>query len=532
VNTYVKNAVRGLVIGATLAGTAFAGITLRPLGEPGDQAAQLTGQLPTQNLSSGLSASDPLADGEALVGAAKISLKPRPAEFGGVWETNKAKCLPGVPNSFDPMSNLTHVADWRSPWIENSNCIYMGGYGIGPSNPITSWDEQYGLWVRSTVVTDAQGDTLVLTLLDAEGYFGNYNKMCGPAHPRCGAFPIAEDLGAELGISPNGFIIASTHSHTALDLIGGWGGVPGWYMDQITVSIKDSIRQAWEAREPARIEAGESLARQFNGERRTNYHSAQDPTVNWFRALDRDGNAITTVATYATHPVNYDEELGIGHADWPVSAAVQAEANNTDVDSDGGVASFFQAGLGQMTGGGSWEPKGKGIANTIPARGQGTFIANPDVRVAREFWNQPVTNGPLGGLGGGGFFDKPFGGPATVEVAKRNSNKPCRSASPVSATVAVVAAKIGDMVVTSAPGETFANYSNTIEERSPITALAIGQANDALGYMPQSFESDHTARQGLGFAGADFFEYEDAYSIDACFGDMALETTLRLLSTL
>jgi hypothetical protein len=27
-------------------------------------------------------------------------------------------------------------------------------------------------------------------------------------------------------------------------------------------------------------------------------------------------------------------------------------------------------------------------------------------------------------------------------------------------------------------------------------------------------------------------EYEDAYSIDACFGDKALETTLKLLNTL
>ncbi|HVL89737.1 MAG TPA: hypothetical protein VM841_05825, partial [Actinomycetota bacterium] len=124
-----------------------------------------------------------------------------------------------------------------------------------------------------------------------------------------------------------------------------------------------------------------------------------------------------------------------------------------------------------------------------------------------------------------------FAGPATVTAGK-SSQHPCRSAGPTSARVNVVAAKIGGVVVTSAPGEIFANFSNTIEERSPITALAIGQANDALGYMPQSFESDHAARQGLGFVGKPYFEYEDAYSIDACFGDMALETTLRLLGTL
>jgi hypothetical protein len=519
----------GVVTGGTILGTALATTMIRPIADGLAPDAARVGSLPIlQDVATG-DALTPLDAGEAYVGAAKISLEPRPQDFpGAIWETNPAKCSQQA--ALQNEDQRTHIADWRTPWIENTNCLYMGGYGIGPSNPIVTWDQQYGLWVRSTVITDAAGDTLVLTLLDAEGYFGNYNRLCGPLEPRCGAFNIAEDMGAELGVSPNGFIIASTHAHTALDLIGGWGAVPAWYMDQVSQAIKGSIRQAFDNRAPARIEGGESLARGFNGERRSTYHSAQDPTVNWVRAIGRDNSTIATVATYATHPVNYSAGLHKGHADWPVSAAFQAEANQ-----GGGVATFFQAGLGNMTGGGSWEPKGQNIANRIPASGSGTLVANPDVRVAREFWNQPVTNGPLSVLGGGGFFDKPFAtpadGPAVINVGK-SSAKPCRSASPVAARVNVVAAKIGPIVITSAPGEIFANYSNTIEERSSITALAIGQANDALGYMPQSFETDHAARQGLGFAGAGFFEYEDAYSIDACFGDMALETTLRLLGTL
>jgi len=530
VNRHIRNLVAGVVTGGTILGTAFASSMLRPIADPNTPDRASGNTLPILEQVETGDALTPLEAGEAYVGAAKISLEPRPQDYpGAIWETDPAKCTQQA--AVQNEDQRAHIADWRTPWIENTNCIYMGGYGLGPSNPIVTWDQQYGLWVRSTVITDAQGDSLVLTLLDAEGYFGDYNRLCGPLEPRCGAFKIAEDLGAELGISPNGFIIASTHSHTALDLIGGWGAVPSWYMDQVSQSIKDSIRQAFADRAPARIEGGESLARGFNGERRATYHSAQDPTVNWLRAIGRDNATIATVATYATHPVNYDEGLGRGHADWPVSAAYQAESNQ-----DGGVASFFQAGLGNMTGGGSWEPKGKNIANVIPAPGGGTEVGNPDVRVAREFWNQPVTNGPLGALGGGGFFDKPFAGsadgnPAVINVGK-SSAKPCRSASPLAARVNVVAAKIGPIVITSAPGEIFANYSNTIEERSSLTALAIGQANDALGYMPQSFETDHAARQGLGFAGAGFFEYEDAYSIDACFGDMALETTLRLLGTL
>jgi hypothetical protein len=58
--------------------------------------------------------------------------------------------------------------------------------------------------------------------------------------------------------------------------------------------------------------------------------------------------------------------------------------------------------------------------------------------------------------------------------------------------------------------------------------MPLALVNDGLGYIMQSFETDHLGRQGLGFAGG-VVEYEDAYSIDHCFGDFALEATLGLL---
>lgn len=522
-----------LVTGLLLVGSVWAGVGLAPVDKVATPA--VTGGTTAGGIGSlDVGTAETLGTDEVFVGASKISLEPTPdAASGEIWVRDRDACLPaGLREETlnDPLAGQAHVADWRNPWIENSNCIYMGGYGIGPTNPVLTWDTQYGLWVRTTVFTDAAGDTLSMTLLDAEGYFGDYNKMCGTGEPRCGAFNIAEDMAAELSaasglpIKPDGFIVASTHSHTSLDLIGGWGGVPGWYMDQVATSIKDSIRQAFANRKAARLEAGDTLARQFNGERRSKYHSAEDPSINWIRAIGRDDRVIATVGTFATHPVSFNEELGIGHGDFPPVFAAQAEANQ-----GGGMATIFQAGLGNMTGGPKWEPKGKGIADAIPAVGTGTPVPNPDVRVKREYWDQPVTNLPLGSLGAGGFFDKPFqAGPVTVEAGK-SSEAPCRSASAMSAKVSVTAAKIGSVIVTAAPGETFANFSNTIEERSPITSLAVGQANDAVGYMPQSFETDHPARQGLGFVATPYFEYEDAYSIDACFGDKALETTLKLL---
>ena len=119
-----------------------------------------------------------------------------------------------------------------------------------------------------------------------------------------------------------------------------------------------------------------------------------------------------------------------------------------------------------------------------------------------------------------------------MQVGKTDQ-RPCRSASPVSVNTGVSAAKVGNLVITGAPGETFSNLANTVEERNPGgVSLALAQVNDGLGYIIQSFESYHEGRAGLGFAGQDAFEYEDAYSLDQCFGDMVLERTITALSGL
>jgi hypothetical protein len=66
--------------------------------------------------------------------------------------------------------------------------------------------------------------------------------------------------------------------------------------------------------------------------------------------------------------------------------------------------------------------------------------------------------------------------------------------------------------------------------------------NDGLGYIMQSFETDYLGRQGTGFVGSaggdagtpefGIAEYEDAYSIDHCFGDATLQYTIELINQL
>jgi hypothetical protein len=300
-------------------------------------------------------------------------------------------------------------------------------------------------------------------------------------------------------------------------------------MRQVAEAMRQSVRDAVANLQPATLQAGDTIARQFNGERRDTYWSAEDPTLNWVRAIARDGSTIATAGTFAAHATSFGSSWSIANADWPGQFDKAVETRF------GGIGLVFEAGLGNMSASGNNRGSmGASLAAVLPA--SGTLVTNPVVSVKQERWDQPVTNIPLGSLGGAGLFDRPFSGPASVSAGK-STGKPCVSASPVSAHVAATAARIGGVYVTAAPGEIFSNASNTIEERGGITALAIGQANDALGYMPQSFEFDAPTQQGPGFVqpevnGGDFFEYEEAYSIDRCFGDMTLATQIKLLRQL
>ncbi|MCA1727392.1 MAG: hypothetical protein LC722_07025 [Actinobacteria bacterium] len=247
--------------------------------------------------------------------------------------------------------------------------------------------------------------------------------------------------------------------------------------------------------------------------------------MSWLRALDarKPSKVIATVGAFAAHPVTADESKGIANADFPGVFEKRGEKRF------GGVGLFFQTGLGNMSPRGSTEEMGEGLAALVPGPAAGRPVKGTDIRVARRMWNQPITNLPLGGLGAAGLFDRPFTAAGEVDVGE-NEVRRCRSASPLAVETSVSAAIVGDVWITASPGETFSNLTNTIEEKAPSVAFALAQANDGLGYIMQSFETDHVGRQGTGFVGDPLAEYEDAYGLDACFGDAVLEYTLGLLA--
>jgi hypothetical protein len=487
-----------------------------------------------------------LPDGQVLAGAAKTSIAPRPQDYGGTWERSHNKCARLSPEGFqamfdDPAESGDHLAAAGSPWPENPNCIYMGGFGIGPMNPVTSWDEDFGLWVRSVALRDRQGDDLVLTILDGEGWFWEYGSKCAD----CGIKQITEALAAdkELGLKPENVVIAATHSHASPDFIGGWGFVPDWYMHQVRDTIKKTIKDAIGSMRPAVLEYGERTARQFNNERRDTYRSAEEQQLAWLRAYapgskksKTEDETIATIGAYAAHPTTMGTNGGEAHPDWPGMFEASLE------DRFGGIGLHFMTGLGNMSASGlnryhddNHATGADDLAGLIAGIGEGNRVDDPNIKTARQTWVHPVTNVPLTALGAPGFFDRKFvNQPATVQTGEDPSKFQCVSAGPTGAEIPTSAARIGNEVaLTGSPGEIFSNFSNTMKEQAGSSGITmpLGQTNDALGYMPQSFEMSQIGQQGLGFTDASgyvFVNYEDSYSIDKCFGDMALETAIAM----
>ncbi len=614
----VRKLLISLLVGVFSVGAAWAGTGLVPVdadrvADTGSDARTTLQEEEEGSASSATASSIDLQTGQLLAGSAKISMEPSEEYHKGNWETDYDSC-----RTFDnppSQATATHVVDTRVKWHENPNCLYMGGYGLGPVNPITTFEDPYGLWIRSVALSDGE-DMAVFTLLDAAYYEGKFTSMCNgaplSAEQDCGFMDLQASLGEELGIDPSGLFFSFTHSHTAPEFIGAWGGVPNWYMQQIEDSIRESVRTAVATMRPAVMEVGEVYARQFSNERRTYYRAAEEPSLTWFRLIDagtvtepicvtpspspEDGNkgngggngfgnqgketpspapsptcteghkgdAIATVGSFAAHPTTEDvcieERIGdedvctkvaVADADFPAVFAKAVEDKWGGTDEDKGVGMLMQTGFGNMTSDDGGHPHGDrkkervgfGLASLIPDVGGGQQITNPDIRSGRTFWDHPVTNSVLAAGGVTAIFDREMNDkPAAITVNKQGGFSPgphsphkrCSSASPVSVHTAVSAAKIGNFLITAGPGELFSNFTNAIKEENAehnpgelVMPLAV--TNDGLGYIMQSFESDFVARQGTGFVARPVAEYEDAYSIDHCFGDAALEHTLALI---
>lgn len=509
----------GLVAGLVLVSGALAGVSLAPVGSDGDRLSRehvLPGravELPSVVV--GLAQPAP---GEFLVGAGKVSMVPDPPA-GRVWKTEGCQVLsnPGGWEDIDPSGTT---------WPADPDCIYLGGYNIGPVRPATGVSD-LGVWAKALAVSDGS-NTVVYGNIDGVGYFYKYTeKICADCGirdvKRIASARIVDEIGMDVDLEAITF--SSSHSHAAPDFLFGWGGVPDWYLRQARDAMVQAAVDAVASLAPATIHTGDVVVRQRNVERRDLYRSPVDNQLVWLRARHADsGDTIATVINYAGHPTSLGSGNRTIHPDWPGLTEARLEQ-------DGGVAMFLPGGLGNTTFRGGLSA-GTELAELaladMDARSMDAGAGSTQVAAISEEFHQPVTNVPLAVLGGAGLFDRAIELEPASGSWQQSENRPCASGSPASILTAMGGYRIGDVALMFGPGELFANLTASVKSRLGAAQVMVGSlANDELGYIIQSFEFDEAGQQGLGFVG-EVVEYEEAFSLDRCFGDRVVEGLLRV----
>ena len=155
-------------------------------------------------------------------------------------------------------------------------------------------------------------------------------------------------VNAATGIPVENVLIAETHTHSASDLQGLWGGVPQRFRNALYASAAAAVKEAQTNLRPARLFT--SAARiNFNNYRRPKPDDPNDPnavyvtdkTMTVLQARDAiNGSVIGTVVQYSAHPTVLGDSNRLVHTDYVGSMedATEARYGGTMVYYNGVIA--------------------------------------------------------------------------------------------------------------------------------------------------------------------------------------------------
>ena len=500
-----------------------------------------------------------LPGGEFLVGSGRASLAPDPAKIQ--WDTAAAPCVKEDQSIIDPgasdLAGAAQAGHLPPGWPKSPNCIYLGGYGLGPARPATGVDPFAGVYVRSLAISN--GDDVVLwQSFDMVGFFSRYRIDLCPQG--CGMYDIREAIAnaTYLKVPMANIALNATHTHGGADGYGAWGGIPDWYRVQIRDQALKSAYAALRDLTPATLAVGAIDARAFNNERRDSYYSAADYGAVWLQARSEAGppRVLATLVNFAAHPTVLGDENTLMHPDWTGTAAKELgdAFGGSGMVVEGALGnvspSMPRAALGDLTG----DHKTDGYDNVVQmardftafigadvARGGHVLTSNrivaKTVAIAHPASNWAEAGGALLNLLDREFSapSKGANGPSTYTWKKRADAPPrgtCGTAGPVSVKTDISGYRIGDLTVITAPGELFGTMAEVVKSKTKAGyVMVFGQTQDSLGYIIQSFEVDPTGGVTSNTDPA-LGEYEEEFMVDRCFGDHVLQTELDLLRQL
>ncbi len=183
------------------------------------------------------------------------------------------------------------VHDLSPSDAELTDEFYLGGYGAPYQRGVAEGVHD-PVYVRTMAIGYGQHDGVILAIVDAIG-IGNQIQR-----------EIRATTAANLGIEESQIIVAATHSHSAPDLQGLWGGVPDDYKARVIAEVVESLTMAWSSKVPATLEVTSTTSANHN---RRDWGFTDD-SLFALKATSLEGTPLGLMVTFAAHPVVLGDE--------------------------------------------------------------------------------------------------------------------------------------------------------------------------------------------------------------------------------
>ncbi|MGB2939541.1 MAG: hypothetical protein WBD38_04475 [Candidatus Dormiibacterota bacterium] len=465
-------------------------------------------------------------------------------------------------------------------FVTNKN-FFLGGYGlgsgqsqIGPNGfPVPGGSNRYAQgvmssnlghpFVRAIVISDGKR-TIAFADLDNQGTFPAYklNEQTLAARPY--GFDdvrskVAKDTGG--GLSFFDMTISSDHSHGGQDMTGVWGFVPDNYLAFVHDQEVKALEAAYAKLQPATLMEGavttpgpcdnnRILEDQFDCSSPPN--DVMDTELRTMQAFARsDGHLIVTLANFAAHATVMGSGNRLISPDWPGVAAHYLEQKY------GGTALVVVADVGRSQphrGGGNGVinlqctaadiSSGNYDEDTTTINGNDTTTEKAESCTLSKYskafigWAQqavanqtPLTLNTIDGrelfihdcaFNAGLLALNDVGGAAGAPIAR--SNLPPYSLGDCFG-MWVGAFRIGDVVITTNPGEAYPNMRQGFiaAVRGGRRYWTTGLSNDQLGYLIAPFPEGYPQAIQKGAGGNDNILFNPSATI----GDHVMCTQIK-----
>lgn len=373
--------------------------------------------------------------------------------------------------------------------------LFMGSYG----EPYTRGAAQGvhdPIYIRSMAISLGD-DGLVLGIADLPGMGNRFTRN------------IRSRVAAQTGLGSSRVLIGTTHSHSAPDFQGLWGGVAAGYEGWTVDTIVDSLARAWEGRVPAELRVGTTTA---PNENRRDWEFTDD-SLTFLDATSTEGERLGVIAVFAAHPTVLGPDNKDISRDWPGYAVdAMQEAVGAPVLLFNGILGDAQPLIPEP------DPMGPPPDAFEVARGYGeevaaaaleaienTEVVEPELYIDEREWVLNLENGLFNLAAWAGLLRYDF-----VEVDGQR----------YVSTQSTYARLGSQLQLVSFPGESVTrNGLAILEAMTTPHTMVLGQTGDSLGYFIPADEWN-TGRNS---------DYEEGVSLGQAAGDTTRDVIVSMI---